>query len=462
MGINWGIALGSAAQSGLNTYSKLNEEIRLAEEAERRKQEFEWKAQEQREQQKLREAYKETYGNIGNQDFTQDIQAQGGVGAQQAKALNVSSGDADFDKAVAESTTNALRGNAGQAPIDVGALKGTAYTDKQAAKDFKAKLAASGVDPLKQMQMSGALRSEQRALEEDAFSERMQERYKQIKEDPVKFVEDNLSVYNDAKSGHFGDGNTAKLVKAEDGSATLEVRNAKGKIVTTQPVNQSTALEALKELAFHEYGMLGGKFKEGAELGLKRDEVGIKADTAKTEKEFKGEGGVYHKVHMASIDAQRGKSPTAIYAEKVNMLAQNLMDSNPTKYKSMAEAKVDAAKMVLKAPPEIKETAGGNYIMGNKVFRIDPKTNKAVEISGFGENPFLAAFANADPNKQNAPKASAIPVQSTGARQMDIAAEKAGWKPMGKGGDMYFKLDSNGEPIHRTGEALAKELGIIY
>ena len=151
-----------------------------------------------------------------------------------------------------------------------------------------------------------------------------------------------------------------------------------------------------------------------------------------------------------------------VYIKHFSIRDQRYIHRFYNKYKSIAEAKVDAAKMVLKAPPEIKETAGGNYIVGNKVYRIDPKTNQAVEVQGFGNNAILEAFANANPDQKNPKKAAAIPVQSMGAKQMDTAAEKAGWKPLGKGGDMYFKLDANGEPIHRTGAALAKDLGLNY
>ena len=464
MGINWGLALGQAAKSGLDTFTTLQEEQRKAEEAERRKQEFEWKAQEQRDTQAVKDLNAQTLGNVGNQDYTQAIQTESGTNSQQAKMLadDIRGMGADAEKESALSTTNTMRRVAGKEAIAPEALKGTTYTEKQALADFKSGLAKAKIDPLKAAQITSALRTEQRANEEDAFHERMQERYKQIKEDPVKFVEDNISIYNDAKTGLFGDGNTAKLIKAEDGSASLEVRNAKGKIVTVQPINQETAIKGLQLISAHEYGMMTGKFKEAAELGLKRDEVAIKADTAKTEKEFKGEGGVYHKVHMAAIDAQKGKSPTALYNEKVNATAQALLDSGDAK--TLAEARVKAAKMVLHAPAEIKGDANGNYVVGNKLYVPDPKNpGRFMEAQGFGPNSVVQAFANYDPNK--APKAtptSALPVQSAGVKQMDAVAIKNGWKPMGAGGDMYFKLDANGEPIHRTGAALAKELGVLY
>jgi hypothetical protein len=470
MAINWGAALGAAVDTGLKTYERLGEEELRAMQREELKRKL-------AEEQALNEKFAGTYGRVGQaDDYGVAIQKASGntIGGDMSQAKMLSqqgalqgntAEDQAFEKASAEAAAGAMRENAvRQGKVQEAALPEMTpqeYTSRQAMNDYTK--AAAGVSRKGYMEALG-MKKEARASEID---------------DKFDAARDHLNttlsrIHGTAESGGLKglaeaankEGIKVKYTEGKNGIGKIDILGADGKVVETV-TSVADATAKLEQAAMQHFqttatGLLGSADKLLTYMN-QREEIGIKRETAQTEKEFKGKGGVYERVHNAAIDAQKGKSPTAAYNEKVNLLAQNLMDANPNKYKSIAEAKVDASRMVLKAPPEIKETAGGNYIVGNKVYRIDPKTNQAVEVQGFGANSIVEAFANANPDQaKNPKKAAAIPVQSAGAKQMDIAAEKAGWKPLGKGGDMYFKLDSNGEPIHRTGEALAKELGLNY
>lgn len=468
MAINWGAALGKAVDTGISTYERLGEE-------ELRQMQRDKMRKDLAEEQALNEKFAQTYGRVGQADdygvAIQKASGNTGMDMGQAKALSTQGAmagntaeDIDFERASAAAAAGAMRENAmRQGKVADAALPEMTpqeYTSRQAMTDYTK--AAAGVSRKGYMEALG-LKREARTSEID---------------DKFDAARDHLNtslarIHGTAESGGLKglaeaankEGIRVEYVEGKNGIGKINILGPKGDVLETV-TSVADATKKLEQAAMSHFQttattLLGSPDKVLTYLN-QREEIGIKRDTAQVDKEFKGKGGVYERVHMASIDAQKGKSPTAQYAEKVNALAQNLMDSEPTKYKSMADAKVAASKMILRAPAEVKETASGNYIVGNKVYRIDPKTNQAVEVQGFGNNAILDAFANANPDQKNTKKPSAIPVQSTGAKQMDLAAEKAGWKPLGKGGDMYFKLDANGEPVHRTGERLAKELGLNY
>jgi hypothetical protein len=470
MAMNWGLALGKAFETGLNTYERLGEEELRQLQRDELKRKI-------AEEQALNEKFAQTYGRVGQADdygvAIQKASGNQGIDMGQAKALSAqgalpgnTAGDQAFERASAEAAAGAMRENAarqGKIPEAEAALPTMApqeYTNRQAMADYTK--AAAGVSRKGYIEALG-MKKEARASEiDDKFDEARSK------------LDDTLArIHGTAESGGLKglaeaakkEGIKVEYVEGKNGIGKINILGPKGDVLesVSSVADATSKLEqaAMQHFQTQAVGLLGGADKLLTYMN-QREEIGIKRQTAKTEEEFKGKGGVYEKVHMAAINAQQGKTPTAVYNEKVNVLAQNLMDAEPGKYKNMAEAKVAAAKLVLKAPADIKETTSGNYIVGNKVYRIDPKTNQAVEIQGFGTNSLIEAFANANPDQQKTTKTAAIPVQSAGAKQMDKVASAAGWKPMGKSGDMYFKTGPNGEPIHRTGEQLAKELGVLY
>jgi hypothetical protein len=123
MAINLGVALGSIAEGGFNTYTKLkDQQDKAADRAQRqqlvdlqlkedkRKQtEFD---QNQAQQQAINNATTSTLGQVGKSSLAPSIQENTGVGPVQAQGLAVNSGDTEFDKAVAQSDINTLNQNA--------------------------------------------------------------------------------------------------------------------------------------------------------------------------------------------------------------------------------------------------------------------------------------------------------------------------------------------------------------
>ena len=74
MGIDWGIALGSAAKTGLDTFTKLKEQERLEALEARQAEQFDAWRKEQALRAEEQAASKETYGKVGTQQLNpQDV-----------------------------------------------------------------------------------------------------------------------------------------------------------------------------------------------------------------------------------------------------------------------------------------------------------------------------------------------------------------------------------------------------
>lgn len=463
MGINWGIALGSAAQSGLNTYSKLNEEIRLAEEAERKKQEFEWKAQEQRDAQAIKDLNASTYGNIGTQDYTQAIKTEGGVGSQQAKALNVMSGDADFDKAVAESTTNALRGNAGQAPVEASALQGTAYTDRQAASDFRAGLAKAKIDPLKAAQITTALRAEREGQKKEAMQDFHDDFNENLRKGNLKSAAEMvLPLYNDNIPGtHGADGLKGKLVMDKEKGLLLEQTNADGKVVGTVPITQKYLEDNMEKIMFAKYKSLD--YAKGTELGYKKEELGLKSrEVGVKEARLPAENAKdYGAANYYNANSERFRAMADNFEEKLpegqKIILNSRKDSLKAAEKAYADNPTDATAAAVKAAqfklyntysnlglkgidPHKEANVpvpadAASKLIAQKVKPKDLEKNLAVIANTYGEDyakqlktEYDKLKAQPAPGKENPAKpekpASAIPASATGSKQKEFYETK--------------------------------------
>ena len=162
------------SQGYMNTYSTLSDIERRKQESDRaerlaKMQETKFQ-QEQDDRRALSDASQQTYGRVGKAALTGDLQKDTGIGAQQAQALNVNSGDAAFDAADRAQLADTLRGNAQRQGAAVPELP--TYTREQAAKDYSDRLYT--IDPLKGQQAeAGALALkkgglEVKALERDA------------------------------------------------------------------------------------------------------------------------------------------------------------------------------------------------------------------------------------------------------------------------------------------------------
>lgn len=297
MGFNLGAFAGAAATSGMNTYQMLES----IESQKKRDALVDLQAQEARAAAEERVALKEAagvYNKVGTNDYAAEMERVGGRGIG---AVNSGMGGDDFDRAVNQSAAavaleNKARVEGARAGIptddaatwqkaqaDAAAMKPTAYTRDQADADYLAKV--RGINPERALDVEGkqtqtaiGKSSLARIKAEDDFSVWLQGAQAQAAKDPVGFLKANLGAYNNAKKGsHLDDGHTADIVASADGASFSFVRkDSKGKLVDSTPINETTAAEALKHIAFSKYAALPGKFKESEELGLRKTEVGLK------------------------------------------------------------------------------------------------------------------------------------------------------------------------------------------
>jgi len=118
MAINLGVALGSIAEGGFNTYTKLKDQQDKAADREQQQKLINMqlqKYQDEKDQQAaLQGAYSSTIGQVGKPSLQQPIATNTGIGPQQAASLASAgnSGDAEFDKALAQSDIGVLNQNA--------------------------------------------------------------------------------------------------------------------------------------------------------------------------------------------------------------------------------------------------------------------------------------------------------------------------------------------------------------
>lgn len=256
MAFNLGAFAGGLAKGGLDTYQTLEN----IESQRKRDALVELQAQEAKaaaeERTALKGAASSTYGQVGAPET-----ALPGRKLSEEEALNAYA----IDQGAAS------------------AIPPKAYTQAQADADYLAKVRS--INPEKALNVEGlqtqtaiGKSSLARIKAEDDFSNWMQESQALAAKDPVGFLRANLGAYNNAKKGsHLDDGNTASIVASADGNSFSFVRtDAKGKLVDSTPINEATAGEALKHIAFSKYSSLPGKFKESEELGLRKTEVGLK------------------------------------------------------------------------------------------------------------------------------------------------------------------------------------------
>ena len=338
MGFNFGAFAGGAATSGMNTYQLLE----AIESQKKRDALIDLQTQEAKQNLKERGEFREAgevYNKVGGQDYAGALQTATGMGQQQAQGLSVNTGMGgdDFDRAVNQSTASvalenkariaarqqglptddtisptgygAVQGPQSQAIMQqsqaaAAAMKPAMYTREQADIDYLKRVAAINPEKAldiesKQMQIATGRSSLKRIKAEDDYSDWLQKSQEQVATNPVEFLKANLSAYNNAKKGsHLDDGKTAEVVPSADGKTFSFVqKDSKGKVLGSTPIDQNTAAEALKHIAFDKYTALPGKFLEarkqataergvdlqGQELAakLKVDLFGAQAEQAK-------------------------------------------------------------------------------------------------------------------------------------------------------------------------------------
>ncbi len=216
MAFNLGAFAGGLAKGGMDTYARLTEieerrkEREMREAADRRQAiEFEDRM---REKESVRSAAAESYGRIGKAALSGDLQADTGIGPQQAAMLTNNSGDA-FDAYDRAQIAETLRQNA-QRQGEVAATpeaKAVAaqynpalptMTRDMAADEYSKRLYAAGLTEKAQAAEAGALgisagkRAERSGRKQEEFSNWLSGALTSVAADPVAGLQAQLDAYN--------------------------------------------------------------------------------------------------------------------------------------------------------------------------------------------------------------------------------------------------------------------------
>ena len=415
MGFNLGVALGAAATTGLNTYERLGEEELRDMQRKKMRQEME-------QEKALDTAFAQTQGRVGQQnDYAQAIQAQGGAGSTQAKMLSDQAAGMgpENEAASAQSVVGALRQNAGQADVAPSAIAPQAYTQAQAAKDYKQQ--AAGVSRkgyLEALQLGSATRASDL---EDRFDTAQ-----------TQFQDHLTKIHSAGETGGMKglsdaankEGLKTRFKEGKNGLGIIEVLGPKGDVLKTYN-DTKAATDALVGTASKHFQdslvtMFGSADKAAAYYETRRGND-IK------EKEANDKGVYYNAVANAYNTGMKGGSKETIKA-KADEYADALVESKQINPKTKApytkeEAKTFAYDVILKNPnvkaaSDWKSVPGGDGSLQEngqgQQREWDPKT-KSYIIRG-EVNPIVEAFANHDPNakKEDKPKAAptaALPVK---------------------------------------------------
>lgn len=218
MAFNLGAFAGGLAQGGANTYFRMGEAQRQEEELAMRKQEA---------------AYQE---ELRNQERE----------LNKITALTLGAGD---KRTVADQSTVNQNYEGMDAPAATG-YKEVAYTPQQQMADFKQRALAAGVPLQKVTAVSSANRAEKYAEREEMALGFTQQVMDDIKANPTDlgavFNKHFKEQYNEGKLPGLGDGKTAEVVPAATGGQSIVLKNDKGEVTKTMPLDLNT-LQAMTE-----------------------------------------------------------------------------------------------------------------------------------------------------------------------------------------------------------------------
>lgn len=353
MAINWGTAVANAINTGLNTYSAINNIQRNELETKRLEQALADEAAE-------KQISANTFGKVGQQtEFGQAIAAEGKVGDQQAKALSdqVRTGDQAFDTAAANSAVGALRENASAQGVPgasgpAAALKPQEYTEDQAYKDYTRQLA--GVNPkgaraarLEGLQVKKAVRE---SNYDDKFDAHQTEYQKTLEKIHATGAADGMKgLAAEAKKN----GLSVNFVTGKNGVGAIHVLDDKGKPVQ-MITNTADAEKALAKAAQERFtNQVVGMFKDPSQVAtylnqrtensLNERKVAVLEDLAPAQKAYYGSGGrprgetSKEKIeYYAQINAEADGRTTPNAADR-KKAAQDILKTPETKNTGLAE-----------------------------------------------------------------------------------------------------------------------------
>ena len=387
-----GAFLGGLAQGGVNTY-KMLEDI---ESQKKRDQLLELQAQEMREKAderaQLRTARLDTLGRVGQENYSGDLTKDAAIGQEQAQGLQVNSGDAAFDAAVARSDAATLRGNAkaqGAAIPELGK-----YTEQQANQDYTRRLRA--IDPEKAQQYEASGYALKNAKRESDFNDE----YDKLRDDWNKKTGALMATFDSTFATDGPNGVIKKMgpqFKQITGQDVNLVGNnvvvGSGKDATKIPVTQfreafEGAMAQHYTSGFADELVKRGMFKnpsDAVQFMLKQREIDIKGREADIHQQFYGKGGTYERVHMARAGENRRQTAGEQMNEKIDALASAYMKGDPSLSKEEA---IRRAAQVITRDPEARNsvvTAAdvNSFIQNNldAVIEVDKATGKKVTLA---------------------------------------------------------------------------------
>jgi hypothetical protein len=334
MAINWGLALGKALESGLNTYERLGEEDLRQMQREKLRQEME-------REKALDAAFASTQGRVGQKDdygvAIQKASGNTGMDMGQAKALSQQGAlqggtaeDMEFERASAESAAGAMRENAArQGKVTDAALprmEAEEYTSKQAMGDYtkQAALVGGRKGALEAIQLKKAFRQDDLDTQFDKTRQGYVDKLAQIngvaESQGMKGLAD-LASKNGLK---------VEFVEGKNGVGKINVLGPKGDVLetVTSVGDAITKLEqaATKQFQGQAIGLLGDEAKLLTYLN-QREEIGIKREQLGVEKEYKGKGGVIDRAYQSG-----GKGGSGGAAERLMKQADELSKDKKSKY----------------------------------------------------------------------------------------------------------------------------------
>jgi hypothetical protein len=492
---NWGIGLGAGVQSAMQMYSAIQAGQRNALEIERMEKEKADTAA-------LDKAWAESQGRVGQQDeYGQAIKTGGGVGTQQAQMLSTQGAlpgntaeDQAFERASAESAVGAMRenaaynkaGNTGYAAPAEGerapqaalpTMTPTEYTSKQGMADYvKAASQVSRKGTLEAIQMKGVMRESDIQDKFDA--------------EQTKLNDTLALIHGTGESGGLKgladaatkEGMRVKFVEGKNGvGSRIQVLGPKGDVLeTVSDVN--TATQKLSQAAMQQFmdksvSLLGSPDKV---LTYMQGEKKL----AIQEREAADKGAYYRAAagNMGNKGTSSGFKQSTVETvvdgvkQKVPVISHVVMGKNGAPQiqaftldgKQITDSKI--LGQVVGGGGEPGEAGLGadlasarkRYDAGNIDLKQYNQEVADIKKSYSISKALPEQGGSLNPNAGKAKSGKALPVATSGERQMDATAAKEGWKSYGPGTGMYFKPGPGGEPITITADKLAQQLGVEY
>ena len=467
MGFNFGAFAGAAAKSGVDTYLTMTDvqrkerEMALREaENERQQNLYNQQKTEWEKGQRLDEAYANTQGRVGSQDYTGALQTATGMNQQQAQQLrvNTGAGGEDFDRAVNQSTASVALENKAriaarqqglptddvisptgygavkgpqseaiekQAKADAAAMKPTTYTQEQATKDYiqeASKVSRKG--GLEAIQMKSAMRASKQEDDEDAFKQKLIDSQTKISNmvnsgDAQGLVKEAQSHGLDVRLEKGDKGAQAFVTYGKDGKETGRYSSidAAGHAAGEALTHHLMKTEGVK--VFGSIDKMASYLQGERKIGIEERGATTKEGELAVHKEMYGKGGTYERVHNAANAAANARGSEKSITARAKEYADALVEAGT----------VNPATKQPYTPEEAKK-----YALSVALHDPNAKAKSAWTMSADGAFRSNAEGVVQDfDTKTNAWKTRGLPEVSVNASKLGVIAD------VGSNGQVGFK-----------------------